>query len=323
MRWRILIAVVGFVLAGWANAHAEGRAFVPAAGHTMVVIGSNQADIEGYLKEVGGIPAGFMVYTSVQEADGLSDPAPDRGAGVQFAQPLIHRYPDTVIQLGLYMVGALDGIVAGQYDDRLDTIIEWVASARRPVYLRIGYEFDLEANQYDPALYRQAFRYIVDRFRASGVDNAAFVWHSYGRVRPGRPVTEWYPGDDYVDWFGLSFFDAFNKSDAARFARLAGQHGKPLMIAEATPYRVGVLEGERSWTRWFARLFDFIEAWDVHMVCYINSDWEAQPMFRGQGWGDARLDRHRDVKRKWIAKISEPRYLMSSPGLWSELSFGK
>ena len=43
--------------------------------------------------------------------------------------------------------------------------------------------------------------------RAEGVNNVAFVWHSYIFASyNGFPISAWYPGDEYVDWVGVSLF---------------------------------------------------------------------------------------------------------------------
>lgn len=320
---RSVVFVVGVVClsAVFSVCETSAQKWAPADGHTLVVIGQNLKDMEEYVRMSDSIPAGFMTYTSIQEADGLDAPAVDRGAGIHFAGHYVQRYPGTILQVGLYMVNALDDILAGRYDDNIAALGRWIKTAQRPVYLRIGYEFDLPDNHYDPESYRAAFRYIVDRLRNDGVDNVAFVWHSYGQIHPARPMMNWYPGDDYVDWFGISFFNPFNQGNMAIIARLSKQHGKPLMLAESTPFQVGVLRGEKSWKIWFSRYFDFIEQWDVKMLCYINSGWDELPMFMGQGWGEARLQRNDFVKQRWMQKMTEERFIHFSPDLFEQIGF--
>jgi beta-mannanase len=47
----------------------------------------------------------------------------------------------------------------------------------------------------------KAYKRFVDITREEGVNNVAFVWHSYA-AQPynGYALASWYPGDDYVDW---------------------------------------------------------------------------------------------------------------------------
>lgn len=90
-------------------------------------------------------------------------------------------------------------------DEDIRKLGDWIKSKRVPVYLRIGYEFDFTYNNYDPNLYIQTFRKIVQIFREKNVSNCAFVWQS-AAYRRERSFKDWYPGDEYVDWIGSSWF---------------------------------------------------------------------------------------------------------------------
>jgi hypothetical protein len=295
------------------GASAAGK-FLPPEGKTLLLIGQDERTIQNYINSTGHHPAGFMVYTSIQEMGGLNEPA-NHGAGVNHAQYLADNFPNAAFQIGLYMVDALEGIPQGNYDANIDVLAKWLKESKHPVYLRIGYEFDLPNNHYDPEKYKTAFRYIVDRLRASGVDNVAYVWHSYGFISPDKPLMDWYPGDDYVDFFAVSFFKAFNMGNMNFILKRAGEHHKPFMIAEATPFGVGTADGERSWNLWFKPFFKFIQDNQIPVVSYINSDWESLPMFQGQGWGDARVQANSLVKERWLKEVQSDRYLKSAASL--------
>ena len=259
------------------------------------------------------MPAGVMLYTSIQRLEGLTKPA-DYGAGIQDGNYLLEKYPQAVVQLGLYLVDALEDVAAGKYDEHIARLGEWIKKADRPVYLRIGYEFDYSQNHYEPKKYMAAFRYIVDYLRRENVNNVSFVWHSYaGYVQGYR--TDWYPGDNYVDWFAISFFDAYNRANMEGMARLAEEHQKPFMIAEAMPKGLRVSDGEKVWKRWFKKFFEFIHAHNVKIVCYINWDWDDQPMFKGQNWGDARIESNQLIKERWLEEINGIKYFQTSEGL--------
>ena len=295
------------ILALWGFSAQAGEKFLPPPGKTLVFIGQDERTILNYVRSTGHHPYGFMLYTSIQDMAGLSEPA-DHGAGVHHAQYLADNYPQAAFQIGLYMVDALDGIIAGQYDSKIDQLAQWLQGTKRPVYLRIGYEFDLPNNHYDPELYKKAFRYIVDRLRRQGVDNTAYVWHSYGFINPEKPLMNWYPGDDHVDFFAVSFFKAFNSGNINFIFKRAAEHHKPFMIAEATPSGIGTGDGEKSWALWFKPFFKFINEHDIPVVSYINSDWETLPMFKDQNWGDARVQANPVVKERWLNEINSDRY---------------
>lgn len=276
----------------------------PGSPRTLVFIGQDLDSVQTYVNKTKHVPDGFMVYTSIQELTGL-EAAFDNGSGVQHAQGLIDRYPGTQIQIGLYMVGALSDVVGGAYDVNILKLSQWLAkNSATTFYLRIGYEFDYPQNHYAPAAYISAYRYIVDRLRSQGVQNVLYVWHSYaGFVQGSRE--RWYPGDDYVDWVGLSFFEAYNRGNMDNIVRIARTHNKPLMIAEATPLGHNVKDGAKVWRLWYQKLFDFISARDVRILCYINWDWEKFPMFKGQGWGNGRVEENRFIKRQWLEHVAK------------------
>ena len=300
------------------TAYAKGK-FVPSKGKILYFAGQNVDSIKDYVQTVGIIPAGLMTYTSVQNADSLDQPM-DNGAGINHAQYLLDKYPDTALQIGLYMVDALDGIIAGDFDDNIDFIGSFIKHSSRPVFLRIGYEFDGPHNHYNPAKYVKAYRRIVDRFRKNGVNNVAYVWHSYAS-KLSRPLEDWYPGDEYVDWFGISFFDQKDEKMFMPMLRLARLHHKPVMVAEASPARTSTSLGEACWNGWFKRYFDFINKNNIKCFCYININWDNFPLFKELNWGDARLGTNEFIRQKWVEEIRKDKYLMSSGQLFNQIGF--
>jgi beta-mannanase len=229
----------------------------------------------------------------------------DNGAGMQDGNYLLKKYPQSVLQIGLYMVGGLEDVLAGRLDDNIKKLGQWIIETNRPVFLRIGYEFDLPDNHYDPHLYVKAYRYIVDKFKEMKVDNVAYVWHSFGYIHPDKPLLNWYPGDDYVDWIGVSFFDPYNTGNMRMIGHLAKEHQKPFMIAEATPHGLSTIDGEKVWNIWYKRFFNVIEQNDVKAACYINAYWDIQPMWHQKGWGDARIQNHSYIEEQWLKHIRE------------------
>lgn len=313
MRGFCIGILIVFSVAGSSLAQSGQRSFVPSEGR-LLIIGQQKDTISRYLKAFGIVPGGFMTYTSIQNMDGLDRPA-DQGAGVHHAGYWAARYPHTVLQIGLYMVGALDRTIQGFYDENILRLAKWLKRVKRPVYLRIGYEFDMPGNGYDPQRYRQVFRYIVTRLREEGVSNTAYVWHTAAMVNRSRDFMEWYPGDDVVDWFGVSFFNPHQIPTMKEFLSLAQDHQKPFMIAESTPAGLVSLNARKEW---FRHYFRFINENDVKAVCYINSHWDSYPLFKSQKWGDARLQADPELKAMWVQN-TERDYLFSSPKLFSLL----
>lgn len=299
----------------------KAEKFLPPEGKVLFMIGQDKDTIDQYSTQVD-VPAGVMLYTSIQELDGILS-AVDRGAGTQDGGYLLKEYPESVVQIGLYMVGALEGVITGDYDDNIKALGEWIIKADRPIFLRIGYEFDLPENHYDPHTYAKAYRYIVDKFKQMNITNVAYVWHSHGYLYPDKPIMEWYPGDDYVDWVAVSFFSPYNNGNLRIISKIAAEHSKPLMIAEATPYGMSTNDGEKVWNRWYKRFFDFIEQNDVKIVCYINAYWDSQPMWSSKGWGDARIQNHFFIEEQWLKRVrNQKKSLEPSVRLFMKLENG-
>jgi hypothetical protein len=279
----------------------SGAAF-PQKDKTLLFIGQDRDTIGQYARETEHKPEGVMLYTSVQKAEGLKGPA-NVGGVYQDGPALLAAYPRAALQIGLYTAGALDPVNAGTYDANLDFLAQWIKRTKRPVYLRIGYEFDNPENGYQPEKYKQAFKRIVDLFRKKGVSNTAFVWHSYNWGE--KDPMDWYPGDDYVDWFAVSIFSTQQFADALRLKRLARDHGKEFMVGESSPSGTFSVMGKLDW---YKKMFRFISEHDVKAYSYINCNWNNIPMFKSLNWGDARVEQMPAVKAFWLEQINRPRF---------------
>jgi hypothetical protein len=225
-----------------------------------------------------------------------------------------------VPQIGLAMVDEKgshpydDKVAAGEYDDNIRRIAFHLKSLHRPVFLRIGFEFDGFWNGYKPESYILAFRRVVDILRKAGVKNVATVWCAESDFLT-NDYMKYYPGDKYVDWWAIDLFEAkyFESPPVETFMRDAMRNQKPVMIGESTPRHVGVLDGEKSWKAWFAPYFSFIGKHpNVKAFCYINWDWSVwAPRYSMEwaDWGDARLQMNSEVSRLFLEEVSKPLYI--------------
>ena len=316
----LLGGLLSLCLVSFAPASQQDGKFVPPEGKVLLVMGQDIQNLKDYVNSIRTIPAGFSVYTSIEYLDGLDSPV-DHGGGLQHADALVEKFPNSVIQMGLYMVDSLEKVYAGDLDENLDKLGDWIATVQRPVYLRIGYEFDLPENNYDPEEYVLAYRYIVDYLRGMCVSNSAYVWHSYASQMQ-RPHMDCYPGDDYVDWVAISYFRQ-EKRHMNPVAELAEKRGKPFMIAESSPWKMPTYFGKKTWDEWFVPLMEFVEEKEVKMLCYINCQWDEMPLFRSQQWGDARIQSDKDLTRLWLKEITKDKYLKPTPALSSQLGYQK
>lgn len=279
----------------------------------IFVIGQDIRSIDDYMsflressfKETTLYPQGFMVYTAINDPRGLSEPV-DHGAGINHADDTIAKYPNMrVVQIGLYMKHMLKLIAKGELDQNIRSIGQWIKDSDREVFLRIGYEFDNIENEYNPTDYVRAYRHIVDHLRTMDISNVFFVWHSIAwrdEDWPEYDLDPWYPGDEYVDWIALSFFDAYKHQERDVLTAFARQKSKPLMIAESSPFNQADTEQKLAW---IDALFAYAKSADVRFLSYINVHWDHLPLFEDQLWGDARLEQDERLILRFQEKIDE------------------
>lgn len=301
-----------------------------------LTIGQDFDSIRSYEHSTKRTPHAVMSYASLlnlaNTSTALTVPV-DYGSGTQWASGLIDSFPDAFLQLGLYIVGMCKDISKGNMDMDIDALAYYIKGLPTEVFLRIGYEFDSDQNNYDTKEYIDAFRHIVDRFRLLGVDKVAFVWHATGIApRDGLSVKEWFPGEDYVDWCGISLFQqpysCQVKSDCLlKYAEQVdhlcrGEFGLPVMVAESTPFG-GIIDEERSdegpnragytgssWSTWFTPVIEFIESHEVKMWSYIDCNWDAQKQWDrerapGVHWGDSRVQHFPQVFERWKDEVAD------------------
>ena len=322
-------------------------------GQELEAVGGLQAYNDGYLDHFDK-PAGWTTYTSINPGDtsfgfihkgldGLWE-TNDWGdhhynAKMQLQSP---SYTNMALAIGLSFVNHEEKVAEGTHDVFIEKLADFLLSlGKRPVFLRIAYEFDGHPwNHYDRESTLAAYKRMVDKLRAKGVNNTAYVWQSTGFMSSQEQLKEWYPGDDYVDWLGVSFFHMWPKIEMFEFAR---KKGKPVFIAEATPTSPDLIvdpegnkgftkemklsnpqQAQMAWEEWFVPFFDAIEKNKdvVKAVHYINCHWDSHrmwfdnPTFKGI---DARLHLSDEISKKWIEKTSRAPFILSSPHLYDDL----
>lgn len=307
----------------------EQTKFVPPAGKTLLIVGQTLEDINDYTasfpNEPG--PGGWASGWAIPSTDGLANTLVSEHGVSQNHQQLVYRFPNTVLQSGLWMAGDFaEETAEGVYDDVIRGFSTWATTVNCPIYLRIGYEFDGWHNELEPSEYVTAYRRFVDITREEGVTNVAFVWHSYA-APPYKDYAlgSWYPGDDYVDWVAVSLFGHLYGPDPGPDANavfdFAKAHGKPMMIAEASP-SLGIFDGDlHSWNTWFVNYFSLAYERNIKAITFINADWKQYWWLVPPDWQDARLQNNETVAKAWLMETAKDRYLKQSPQLFEQLGF--
>ncbi len=332
--------------------------FEPEDGKVLLFVGQELEAVGGLEKYNDGYldhfdkPAGWTTYTNInpgensfgriQEGlDGIWE-THDWGdhhynATLQLNDP---NYSNMALAIGLQFVNHEEKVADGTHDQYINRLADFLLSlGKRPVFLRIAYEFDGEPwNHYDQKSTVKAYRRMVDMIRTKGVTNTAFVWQSTGFMSPKDGQLEaWYPGDAYVDWLGFSFFNRWEEQKMIAFAR---KKGKPVFIAEASPtisapdtkttgntietQLSNPKQAEEAWQKWFIPFFKTIDDNPdvVKAVHYINCHWDSHRMwFKNPTFKniDARLQLSDSISKRWREITSDPKYIKSSPELYDQL----
>ncbi len=357
---------------------SKAQLLVPPSDKTLLIIGQDLASIAGYYQSnkfssPGGVTSYLNLYDCNnpkavypfggmgEKLDGTAAPDVDWGAGPTNARNTGYGYPDATLAIGVYMTeefypGGLTAIANGQYDAEINRLGKFLKDLNKPVFLRIGYEFDGKWNigYQNTSNFKNAYKRIVDLIRPVA-PKCMMVWQS--STSPvddliegfSEDITMWYPGDEYVDYMGYSWFLSSKKqfdltNEIIDFARL---RKKPVMCSEAAPqgydlsesdYRfIGPLLGgasgtgkvaktsEQLWNEWYKPFFDYIHTNSdvIKVVAYINCDWNSQakwgvPYNEGY-WGDSRIESNAAITTKWNAEINTNFWLHGSTNLFNIL----
>ncbi len=335
------------------NTHSPKLAkFEPKDGDCLVFIGQDLEAIGGMKTYDNGycdafaIPSGVTFYTNFspgQESyghynsgnDGIKTKA-NWGSGDSCGQYYLDNplFDNSVFAIGLSMVNHEKRVAKGEHDHLIKDLALWIKSTKRPVFLRIGYEFDgWDWNHYKRKPYLNAWKRIHSIFKTLEVNNVAFVWQSKGNGTDKKTLQAWYPGDEIVDWCAYSYFGNPDE-EMIHFAR---QHNKPVFIAEATP----VLENDglffkaqlkdsvvakRMWYQWYQPFFETINNNKdvVKAFSYINANWPSQPMWINEPTFqnvDARIQVSPFVSKQWTDELAKPNYIKAQNDLFVYLGY--
>lgn len=338
--------------------------FEPNDGEVILFVGQ-ELDAIGGLEDYNNgyfdhfeTPAGFTMYTDIMpgltetflnhsftytglngiwETDNWGDG--DENMSLQLED---ENFKYCALAIGLAIIDNEEKIAAGEHDELINKMGEFFLElGDRPIFLRIGFEFAGPWNRYDRVSFMNAYKRIKDKLDKQGVTNVAYVWQSKGFGHSLESLEEWYPGDEYVDWCGYSFFSNYKQAKMIEFAKLKG---KPVFIAEATPTSTDfekdpegntgltkefVLsnpeQAKMAWDEWFIPFFETINKnpKTVKAISYINANWRIRPRWQVNPTFkniDARIQLSEELSKKWNDEISKEKYLKASPNLFEKLN---
>jgi hypothetical protein len=202
-------------------------------------------------------------------------------------------------------------IAQGEYDESIKELAVLLGEMKIPIFLRPGYEFGGNGfGQHASKKYWiDAWKKIYTIFKNEGVRNVAFVWNTLD----AHDFIEYYPGDEYVDWWAINVFtnDADEDDFINTFIKKAERHRKPVMIAESTPRYIGSVQGEKSWEIWYKPYFNLISRYRyVKAFCYINASWKNFP---DKSFNfDSRIQNNEFVATKYREILSDQKFIQAN-----------
>jgi len=164
-----------------------------------------------YYGRVAGKPAAdesaFLFYFEFLD-DKISDFA-------WFLEPLV-KEGDRVVEIAMNMPrenDSLKEVMDRKNDKYIIETMKYIGTLDCPVLLRIGGEMNVWSKLAEPELFQKAFRKLANTARKY-CPNAAIVFSPNFASNFYANVNDYYPGDEYVDWVGLSLY-ATRYMDAA------------------------------------------------------------------------------------------------------------
>jgi len=152
---------------------------------------------------------------------------------------------------------ALKNIVDGRHDAYVRRWARAAAAWGQPFFLRFAHEMNGDWTSWSPGVMRNTSRQFVSAwrrvhaiFRREGAANVNWVWSPVANYEGATPYRKVYPGDAYVDWFGISGYNwgdtrewsrwqSFSDIFGVSYATMTRMARKPVMIAEVASAESG------------------------------------------------------------------------------------
>lgn len=190
---------------------------------------------------------------------------------------------------------ALSRILRGDHDAYIRSWARDITAWGKPLMLRFAYEMNGDwmpwsegVNGNRPGEYVAAWRHVHRIFASEGAANVSWVWAPNVAYSGSTPLEGLYPGDDYVDWLGVSGYNwgtgvtewhtwqSVEDVFGATLAELRSLATKPIIITETASAESG---GDKA--AWIRDLFPALGRHpDVAAVMWFNydkeTDWRIQ-----------------------------------------------
>ena len=197
-----------------------------------------------------------------------------------------------------------------------------------PIFLRFAAEFDVWENPADPEEYKDAFRFVADYFRNRN-SNVAIVWSPNQIARWDVDIDDYYPGDEYVDWVGISLYAqkyyfgdnaeegalifrrGINSDPVVAVEEIINKYGdrKPIMISECGCGHKIIATGEDTTDFALLRLKEYFSYLpmiypQIKLIAYF--DWYVDDL--GE-YNDFRLSTNPAMQKEYLRLVKGPRFV--------------
>jgi hypothetical protein len=233
--------------------------------------------------------------------------------------PNFRAYP-TILQAS--------AIARGEQDVYFANMAGVIKRFGQPVFLSINHEMNgiwyPYSQPYNPSIlgpapkttaadYVKAWQRIVTIFQKIGATNAIWMWSPNAEDVGGVSFQNYYPGDNYVDWIGVSLYSDNPPSSLERLNSFAGLHGKPIFINE---FATGESKNQ-NFTKYRGRPFPGDAKWVADFFRALETNY---PNVKGVSWFETNkrpyednflLERVPDQARAYSTAVKNPRYVAS------------
>ncbi|HEV7897607.1 MAG TPA: glycosyl hydrolase [Planosporangium sp.] len=209
-------------------------------------------------------------------------------------------------------------IAAGAFDDYVRSYAQGVKSLDYHVAIRFAHEMNgfwypwgTNVNGNQTGDYVKMWRHVHDVFTSVGATNVTWVWSANVNFDNKTRLAALYPGDDYVDWIGLSGYygtagtQGYRSPDSIFDATLADLHTfskRPIVITETAATDTAGLKAQ--WVR------DFFQYLPKH-ADIIGFIW-----YEAVREADWRIASSQAASKAFAELAADPRYAVAwAPGL--------
>lgn len=208
-------------------------------------------------------------------------------------------------------------IAQGVYDAYFEQFADTIKNFGGPVFISINHEMngtwypfsqDFPGSGVTAADFVGSWKRIVDIFRKRGADNVAWVWSPNVPDVGSVPFQKYYPGDEYVDWVGISFYSGNPMSNLKQiYSTFASK--KPIFVTEwaTAPEKSQFYQGYPGDAKWVDSFFKALET--------------NYPRVKAISWfqynkedGNYLLQRTPEQAQIYAASVQNPRYVSSADG---------